>query len=181
MSLKYIKDFKMKRYFYIQLFIVFYFFSNAIFPQSSDPIQDLYSDNNYTVFTALMVIRDQNLTQAVPALSEIITTKPPRMQWTILETLFELNDPGIYEKTLAFIARADDFANAEYPMDPLEAKVDATGILFSLKDFQTADLVMELINRHNPITKDDISAFQLLNTLVENLPQYEVEVKNKMI
>jgi hypothetical protein len=154
------------------------FFLQTLLPQSNN-VKDLYSDDIMTAWTAVKIIRNNNETDAIPALLDLLDKKPPFLQLVILKALKELDYQNVEEKTLQLINRADSFAKHTIHIDPLEAKIDATAILFDIGNFSTANLVFDILNRDKP--KIYSTCIKLLPKIIRNVPEKKDKAKEELI
>jgi hypothetical protein len=160
---------------YTLLLLAFLFIE--LFSQTNH--QDLYNDHPLTAWTAVKAVRNNHDTTAIPVLIDILEKKPPFLQLHILRVLHQLGDKGAEARTLAFIKRADGFKKHTVPLDPLEAKVDATEILFNMGNFSTYNYVFEMLNREKP--KIFSTCIKLLPGIMKNVPEKREEAKKELI
>ena len=151
------------------------------FGQSNeDLILALYSNNLYESVPAINAIIDQNVNEALPDLSALYESKPYVLKQLFLKALFMFGDTNIHNRTIEFIENVDSTLNEKFPIDPLLAKVDATGILFSLQDYSTYNYIFELIDRDG-ISNIHPAAFHLLNQILQHIPVGETQAKNILL
>lgn len=147
--------------------------------QNSNPIDDLYSNDDNVVWAALDEIKNENLQEAIPVIVDIISTKSPVTQIQFLETLAFFHAVEINSIAHELINRADGFALLNPPFDPLIAKVRATSALFQAMDYSTTQFIFDLINRDSPIVSP--STTLLLPFIIENVPEYSTQAYDALL
>jgi hypothetical protein len=146
-----------------------------------DPIIDALDNSDVLVRqSALFEIQDEMLIQYSSALEERIFIQPePFLIQEYLNTLNIIGSEHLESIALEFVDFADNFNNMEPSSDPLEAKVFATSVLFRLGNYTTTEYVFELLNRDLPVI--NITAFNMLEKIIINVPQYEPDSKSELI
>ncbi len=145
---------------------------------SQDCLDSLYSQDYLIKLFAVECVTELKIQEAFNVLETLLLNQPPYLQMQFINALYALNDPNIIQKAHALISRADTFdQDAEYPFDPLDAKVFATAILVYKGDFSTTNYVFEKLNR-NEVTIKDITSIHLLPYIIRNIPAHKDEAKS---
>jgi hypothetical protein len=151
--------------------------SNLVFSQNiEDLIESLNSERLDENISAMYIIIDQKIKETMPTIISLYEAKSPVIQILFLKALYIFEYEDIHDLTINFIQNIDSVPIEELNVDPLEAKVEATAILFSLDDYSTYNYIFELINRDG-ISNLQPAPFHLLNQIMNNVPGEELNAK----
>lgn len=165
---------------HILILLKIFFLSNFILCQNDPLIEALDNPNVLIRQRALFRVQDEMLSQYASALEErIFVQSEPFMIEEYLNTLNIIRSEHLESLALEFIDFTDNFNEMEPPRDPLEAKVFATTVLFNVDNYSTSEFIFELLDRDWPLI--NITAYNLLEKVIINVPQYESTAKSKLI
>lgn len=150
------------------------------FAQCNDLINDLLSNDIPTISMACFNLMEEDCPEVVAVIHNIMLDQPPILQLSLLKVLSVQQDQDIISQVYSFINRSDSFDSDVYPMDPLEAKVEATAILFKYNDYSTFQYVLTLIERDELENKFNPTAFSLLDNIANVYPEYSEYVNQYM-
>lgn len=165
----------------MKIFITFFilYCSSLIAQDLSVNVRNLLSSNTMTAWSAIKDIRNEMDTAAIPYMHKILEEKPPFLQLVMLKALMKMGDKSVERRTLDLIERADTFSKNAVKLDPLEAKVDATEILFDLGNYSTHNFVFQILEREKPRIYS--TSMKLLPAIMKNVPEKKEQAKNELI
>jgi len=166
------------------LIVVISFFCNIDIISQVDPIlEDLNDPDIWIREHALSEIRQNDLVEYIPVLSEkVFEQSEPVMIKHFMETLEYLGYEEIGEVAYQFIELSNDFENMFPKADPLEIKVIATEILFNIGDYSTVNYVFDLAEREYPFTQESKPiAVSMLGRIINEVPLFEEDAKDILI
>ena len=170
------RDYKIFILILLKIFII-----NVCAMGQIDPIIAALDNPDVSIrHSALIKIQDEVLEQYASALEErIFSQEEPFIIMEYLRALDIIKADNIEDIAFEFIDFADNFSTMEPTRDPLEAKVFATEVLFNVNNYSTVVYVFEILERDWPLI--NITAFNLLDDIVENVPQYEADAKSMLL
>ncbi len=178
----------MKKYKYIIIVIILLStFANIICQQEPRPetkayILDKLQNGDYYHRSA--VIGDATnmyiIPEVVPILEQTLHQQGRTLAYRYLRALAKYNSPNFTSLAHWFINSVDTLQVENVSFETaLEMKVYVTDKLIDRGDFSTVQYVFDLVEEKKPETF--IGAANMLNKIIENVPQWEAELKAELI
>ncbi|MBE7476465.1 MAG: hypothetical protein HS131_06970 [Ignavibacteriales bacterium] len=178
----------MKKYKYIIIVIILLStFANIICQQEPRPetkayILDKLQNGDYYHRSA--VIGDATnmyiIPEVVPILEQTLHQQGRTLAYRYLRALAKYNSPNFTSLAHWFINSVDTLQVENVSFETaLEMKVYVTDKLMDRGDFSTVQYVFDLVEEKKPETF--IGAANMLNKIIENVPQWEAELKAELI
>jgi hypothetical protein len=132
---------------YLMILQLFFLYNISAGQTNQELIQSLYSERLYESLPAIVMIIDRNFSEATDDIIKLYDESPALIKVYFIRALYKFEHPGTKQLAHEFLLNVDSYPEDKLFIDPLEAKVEVTDILFALDDYTTYNYVFDLIDR----------------------------------